>query len=234
MAYILGLDPSLAKAGYVVLDTDAPDSEVVEKGMKKTSTSDGILLQRLLKQQDQIRGLIHDYDIKFISMEAPYYGGWTAEQLFALNQFLHKVFLDEENYVVAFPPQQLKKLVFPEGNVKEIGKPQMIDKAKTALDLQGKRLAEDVADAYWAGIFGKKFYKRHFVGETTDEVLNDYEINVFSGKHTYTRGAKKGLTDYTGIIYRENESFWDFEKIKRRMEDGTTEKDDKKGRKKDI
>ena len=106
MAYILGLDPSLAKSGYVVLDTEAPDSEVVEKGKLKTSTSDGILLQRLLKQQDQVREMIRRYDVKFISMEAPYYGGYTAEQLFALNQFLHKVFLDEESFVVSFPPQQ--------------------------------------------------------------------------------------------------------------------------------
>ena len=234
MAYILGLDPSLSKAGYVVLDTEAPDSEVVEKGKLKTSTSDGILLQRLLKQQDQVRELIRRYDIKFISMEAPYYGGYTAEQLFALNQFLHKVFLDEENFVVAFPPQQLKKLVFPDGNVKEIKKPHMIDKAKTALGLQGKVLAEDVADAYWAGIFGKKYYKRHYVEETTDEVLNDYEVKVFSGKKTYTRGVKKGITDYTGIMYRENELFWDFGKIKRRMLDASKEDGNKeKGRKKD-
>jgi Holliday junction resolvasome RuvABC endonuclease subunit len=228
MPYILGLDPSLAKSGYVVLDTEAPDSEVVEKGKLKTSTSDGILLQRLLKQQEQVREKIRRYDIKFISMEAPYYGGWTAEQLFALNQFLHKVFLDEENYVVAFPPQQLKKLVFPDRSVKQIHKPEMIDKAKTALGLQGKVLAEDVADAYWAGIFGKKFYKRHYVEETTDEDLNSYEVEVFSGTHTYTRGAKKGITDYNGIIYQENEKFWDFGKIKRRMLDASSKEDSKK------
>lgn len=221
MAYILGLDPSLSKAGYVVLDTTASDSDVVERGLLKTSTTDGITILRLIKQQNQIRGLIQKYDIKFVSMEAPYYGGWTAEILFALNQFIHNVFLDLGIYVVAFPPQQLKKLVFPDGNVTDIHKPEMIDKAKTALGLHGKILAEDVADAYWAGIFGKKFYKRYIIEEFTDGDLNSYELNVFSGKHTYTRGAKKGITDYTGIIYRENELFWDFEKIKRRVLDGS-------------
>ena len=225
MAYILGLDPSLAKAGYVVLDTDAPDSEVVERGLFKTSTADGILVLRLLKQQRQITEIIQKYDIKFVSMEAPYYGGWTAEKLFALNQFIHKAFLDLGNYVVAFPPQQLKKLVFPKEKVTNIHKPEMIDKAKTALGLQGKVLSEDVADAYWAGISGKKYYKRYIVEETTDEDLNDYEISVFSGKHTYTRGAKKGVTDYTGIIYRENELFWDFEKIRRSTLDGSKKED---------
>jgi Holliday junction resolvasome RuvABC endonuclease subunit len=233
MAYLLGLDPSLAKSGYVVLDTEAPDGEVVEKGKLKTSTSDGITVLRLIKQQNQLRELIQKYDIKFVGMEAPYYGGWTAEILFALNQFLHKLFLDLGTYVVAFPPQQLKKLVFPTGNVKDIKKPQMIDKAKTALGLHGKVLAEDVADAYWAGIFGKKFYKRHVVEETTDKDLNKYEIEVFSGTHTYTRGAKKGITDYNGIIYQENSKFWNFKKIKRRALDGSSKKDDQKSSKKD-
>lgn len=228
MAYILGLDPSLSKSGYVVLDTDAPDGEVVEKGKLKSSTKDGILILRLIKQQNQIRELLQKYDIKFIGMEAPYYGGWTAEVLFANNQFLHKVFLDLGIYVVSFPPQQLKKLVFQEERVTEIAKPQMIDKAKTALGLQGKVLSEDVADAYWAGIFGKKYYKRYIVEQTTDEDLSKYELGVFSGTHTYTRGAKKGITDYNGIIYKENEAFWDFEKIKRRMLDGTSEKNSDK------
>jgi len=216
MAYILGLDPSLQKAGYVILDTDKSDKIVEEKGLLKTSSKDGILVQRLIKQVYQIDYLIKKYSITFVGMEAPFFGAGSTEILFALNQFIHKLFLDRNIYAVCFPPQMLKKLVFPDGNVSEIYKPHMIDKAKTALGMHGQILAEDVADAYWAGIFGKRFYKWHIVNQLSDEDLCSYELKTYKGTHTYTRGIHKGETVYQGIIYRENELFFDFKAIKRR------------------
>lgn len=212
--YILGLDPSLKKTGYVVLDLDKKDNIVEEKGLLKTSTKDGLLILRLIKQTKQIERIIDKYNISFIGMEAPFFGAGSTEILFALNQFLHRLFLEKGIFVVCFPPLMLKKLVFPEHSVIEISKSYMIDKAKTVLNLHGKRLAEDVADAYWAGVFGKKFYlwKNNII---TDEQLSPYELEIFKGKHTYSRGKQKGFTEYNGIIYRENELFFDFEKIKR-------------------
>lgn len=219
MPYILGLDPSLAKAGYVILDIDKPDTEVKEKGLLKTSNRNGILVQRLIKQEYQIRDKIQAYDISFVGMEAPFFGAGSTEILFALNQFIHRLFLELGIFVVCFPPQMLKKLVFPNLSVSEVHKPHMIDRAKTMLNLHGRLLAEDVADAYWAGIFGKRFYNWHFKKSIKEEELGDYEKNVFCGSHTYVKGSKKGITDYTGIIYRENELFFDFKAIKRRIRD---------------
>lgn len=231
MPYILGLDPSLKKAGYVVLDVDKPDNVVEEKGLLKTSVDDGILVQRLVKQSAQIEGKLKEYNISFVGMEAPFFGANSTEILFALNQFIHKLYLDLGIYIVCFPPQMLKKLVFPEGNVSEIGKPHMIDRAKTILGLHGKVLAEDVADAYWAGIFGKHFYNWHIRKLLKDEDLGNYELHSFKGSHTYVKGAQKGVTDYSGIIYRENELFFDFKAIKRRAENATQgDKKSKRGR----
>lgn len=223
MAYVLGLDPSLRKAGYVVFDTGKSDSIVEERGLLKTSSSDGILVQRLMKQSSQIERMIKKYGIKFIGMEAPYYDAHNTELLFALNQYLHRIFLENESFVVAFPPQMLKKLVFPDQAVSIIGKPHMINKAKTMLNLQGRRLAEDVADAYWAGFFGKRFYKWHIEKTLQDTDLGEYELGVYGGKHTITRGPRKGVTDYKGIIFRENELFYDFKEIKRRTSNATIE-----------
>lgn len=228
MPNILGLDPSLKKSGYVVIDTNKNDSVTEDRGLLKTSKNDGILVQRLIKQTQQVEDKLNEFDIKFIGMEAPFFDAFSTEQLFALNQFLHRMFLEKEIYVVCFPPQQLKKLVFPDVSVQEIGKPDMIDKAKTALNLQGYRLAEDTADAYWAGIFGKRFYKWFFEKSITDSDLGNYEKNVFCGSHTFTRGAKKGTTEYKGIIYRENELFFDFKKIKRRNLDASQKKENGK------
>ena len=157
--YMLGLDPSLQKAGFVVLNIKGEDTDVIDKGLLKTFPEDGILVIRLMKQVAQIQEKIEQYNIKFIGMEAPFYECFSTEMLFALNQFLHKMYYEKGLFVVCFPPQMLKKLVFPDQKVTEIHKPEMIDRAKTALNLQGHRLAEDVADAYWAGIFGKRFYK---------------------------------------------------------------------------
>lgn len=216
MAYILGLDPSVQKAGYVILDVDKTDDIVEAKGLLRTSPIDGILVQRLIKQVSQLRKLITKYNISFVGMEAPFFGAGSTEILFALNQFIHKLFLEKDIYAVCFPPQMLKKLVFPNGNVSIIHKPHMIDKAKTALNMQGKVLAEDVADAYWAGIFGKLYYNWHIRKLLNDEDLNKYVYQSFKGKHTFTRGLHKGQTIYQGIIYRENELFFDFKAIKRR------------------
>jgi Holliday junction resolvasome RuvABC endonuclease subunit len=221
MGFILGLDPSLQKAGYVVLDINKPDNIVEDKGLLKTSTNDGILIQRLIKQISQIENKIKSYDISFVGMEAPFFGAGSTEMLFALNQFIHKLYLDLGIYAVCFPPQMLKKLVFPHESVSEIHKPHMIDRAKTILELHGKRLAEDVADAYWAGIFGKKYYNWHIRKILTDEDLGDYEYKCFKGSHTFVKGSRKGDIDYSGIIYRENELFFDFKEIKRRTENAT-------------
>lgn len=228
---MLGLDPSLQKAGYVVLDINKPDNIVEDKGLLKTSPEDGILVLRLLKQVSQIQEKIEKYNIKFIGMEAPFYEAFSTEMLFALNQFLHRMFLEKELFVVCFPPQMLKKLVFPDQKVNEIHKPEMIDKAKTAIGLQGRRLAEDVADAYWAGIFGKKFYKWHIEKAICDKDLGEYESHVFCGKKTFVRGEKKGTTEYTGIVYRENELFFNFEAIKRRNENALRKEGQKEGTK---
>ena len=123
MPLILGLDASIRKAGFCVVDTDAPPFTIVERGRLYTTVADGIPIQRLLKQQKQIRELLERHSIDFVSMEAPYFGDGESERLYALNQFLHAVFLDRGTFVIAFPPQQLKKLAIPEKYSDEVHKP---------------------------------------------------------------------------------------------------------------
>lgn len=217
MAYMLGLDASLVKTGYAVIHLEGPDKAVVEKGLLRTSPDDGITILRLLKQQRQIKEKILKYNTRIIGMEAPYFMGNETEKLFALNQFLHAVFLRLGLWVVQFPPSTLKKLTCPDLDARQIKKPHMIDAAKTALSMHGQRFPEDAADAFWAGWFGRRFY-RYFIEKSLQEKdLGTYERKTFCGKHTYTKGKKKGATTYQGIAYRENELYFDFEAIKRRL-----------------
>jgi hypothetical protein len=37
-------------------------------------------------------------------------------------------------------------------------------------------------------------------------------LEFFAGKHTFTRGDKKGVTEYSGVIYHPNEAFFDYSK----------------------
>jgi hypothetical protein len=41
------------------------------------------------------------------------------------------------------------------------------------------------------------------------------EIERFCGSHKFTRGEKKGITEYSGIIYKENSQFFDYRKHSR-------------------
>jgi len=228
---IAGFDPSLAHFGWVCFDEKIPGLEAATQGgVFKTDPTDGLLVQRLLLQQERISLFLSSRNIKFVSMEAPVWGDYNSEMLFALNQFLHQTFMDLGIYVVQFPPTTLKKYAYPKMNPKNVTKHYMTDKAKKELSRQGKRLSEHVADAYFAGKLGLKFYKWLFLHEFSDSDLSKHEQELFCGKHAFTRGLKKGTTEYNGVIYKENEKFWDYTKtlktsetIKKEVRDGREE-----------
>ena len=93
-----------------------------------------------------------------------------------------------------------------------ISKHHMVHAAKKELDLMNRRFSEHAADAYFIGKIGLKFHQWYIQHKIKDEDLTDRERDLFCGKHTYVKGLKKGITDYTGIIYRENECFYDYPK----------------------
>lgn len=214
MPYILGLDPSIRKTGFCVLDTEASDHEYVEMGRLTTFNTDGILVQRLIKQSEQIRAKIKEYSIKFISMEAPIKDSGESEELFALNQFLHRVFLEEELEVIAFPPTRLKKLAVPEGGPggNRVDKPQMIVACKRQLKLR-QNPVDDAADAFWAAFLGKEYWKTVHGGREQEALRPDIR-EAFFGKKTFKRGVKAGVTLHEGMVYRINEFHFDFAKLK--------------------
>ena len=203
---------------------EAGKKALVDSGVFVTDPSDGLLVQRIIMQREWMRKLIESKGIKFVAMEAPYFSDWSTELLFALNQHLHEVFLNLDIFVVYFQPLTLKRLAVP--GIKDshdITKHHMIHQAKTELGLQGKRLSEHIADAYFAGKTGARFYKWYLLKELKDSDLSEVERDLFCGKHTFVKGAKKGLVEYTGIIYKENSQFFDYSKHKRKTVDITKE-----------
>ena len=210
---IAAFDPSLTHFGWVVLNEQVSGKDaLIDHGTFKTSTEDGFRVQRMLMQRERVRGFLKNRGIKFVSMEAPIWQDFSTEILFALNQFIHEVFLDLEIFVVYFQPMSLKKFALPGMNPQKVQKHHMVHQAKEELDLHGKRFSEHASDAYFAAKVGGRFYRWHILKELTDADLTEEERRVFCGQHTFTRGPKKGITEYTGIIYRENDQFFDYTK----------------------
>lgn len=214
---IAGFDPSLTHFGWVILDDDKEGKDaLLEYNTFRTDPSEGLLIQRLIKQRERVRRLLKDKNIWFVSMEAPILQDWSTELLFALNQFLHEVFLDLGIYLIYIQPLSLKKLAIPGMNPSDATKNHMIHAAKTELEKHGRRFSEHVSDAYFAAKTGSRFFNWNFKKKIKDKDLSPEEWNLFCGKHTFTRGKKKGYTEYKGIIYRINDQFFDYRKIKSR------------------
>ena len=222
---VLGLDLSLRKAGFCVIDPNtwvpgkSGNPNVIESGRLKTTNLDGIELIRLQKQQAQIRALIIKHNVKFICVEQYYFDDGESEMLYALHMFAHTVFMEFDLPVICLGNQVLKKVAWPERNatIQTIEKPQMIAAAKKSLGIVGASMVDDVADAYWAMHAGVYFYHWNITEKLKDADLGEYLYKVFAGKHTYTRGEKKGITEYTGVLYRENELYFNYKKIKERI-----------------
>lgn len=217
---VAGFDPSLTHFGWVILDEKKKGKNaLIDYGTFKTEPADGLLIQRLLMQRERIRKFLSENDIKLVCMEAPFWQNFSTEILFAMNQFLHEVFLDLGSYVVYIQPSSLKKYAIPDMNPNEVTKHHMVHKAKDELDKHGSKFSEHLADAYFVGTAGMWFYRWFFLKELTDDQLPEYLRELFCGKHTYKRGIKKGLTEYKGIIYRENDQFFDYSKQDLKLKD---------------
>ena len=243
MAFVLGLDPSVAKSGYCVVDSEAPYGTVVESGKLTTSQADGSDVLRYLAQKEQLADLMAKYDIKFVTSEKYYLGGRSSDLLFALHMAQHTLYYDLGTYVVWFPPQTLKSIVIPKTDLSGVGKNHMVILAQETYNCIGKALSNDVADAMHIAHLGKVYYQcvieksiprdallddcAKFFPDTqggyrmivTDDYIKSWCKALhwnFFGKKELSRGPRKGETDYHGVIYRENELFIDYSAVKRR------------------
>jgi hypothetical protein len=147
-----------------------------------------------------------------VAMEGPHFMDYNTELLYALNMYVQKSFLDLGCFVIFPQPFTLKKWAYPDMNPQDVTKNHMVHKAKSELGLQGKRFSEHVADAYFAGKLCSRFYHWYVSKSISENNLSEIEKEYFCGKHTFVKGIKKGTTEYTGLIYRENDQFFDYSK----------------------
>lgn len=217
---IAGFDPSLTHFGWVLLDIHKSGRDsLCDYGTFRTKPEDGLLIHRLIYLREILRKFLIDNQISFVSMEAPYWFDYNTELLFALNQFIHDVYLDLGIFALCIPPTRLKKYAIPDMVPNDVTKHHITHQAKDELDMHGKRFSEHVSDAYFAGKIGVRFYRWHVLKEVKDEDLGEYEKELFCGTHTYKRGVKKGITEYNGIIYKPNDQYFDYSNQKKKTRD---------------
>jgi hypothetical protein len=114
--------------------------------------------------------------------------------------------------MIYLQPSTVKKYAYPDMDPDNITKSHMTHAAKKELGLMNRRFSEHEADAYFIGKIGLKYYQWLFLKKFSDQDLTEIEQHLFCGKHTFVKGIKKGITEYTGIIYKENERFYDYTK----------------------
>jgi hypothetical protein len=210
---IVAFDPSITHLGWALFDENQTGKgAVLEAGVFQTAPTDGLLIHRLILQRTRVRLFLELKKINFVVMEAPILSDFNTEKLFALNQFLHEVFLDLGVFVLYIQSATWKKMMFPDMNPIDVTKHHSSHLAKTELDRHGKRFSEHVADAYHLGKIGHRFYQWNMMKILKDTDLTPAEVDLFCGKHTFVKGIKKGITEYYGLIYRENDQFFDFAK----------------------
>lgn len=205
---ILGLDPSLTNLGYVVLE----DKEILEKGRLQTGPEHGLNVQRYVLHANAVGDLIRKYDIKYTAVEQPIFSTYSSEILYALQQFLHLVYWSHGLKVVIFDPKRVKSYAIP-GFKGEIHKSDMVAAARKDLGMGEKqRLANDVADAYWVGRLGMKWWS-FYEGILKESDLTEQEHHIFLEQHTFVKGKKKGLTEKKGVSFRKNELYYLYEEL---------------------
>ena len=219
--FILGIDPSLTKTGYCVLDnTKEKEDSVIDVGLIKTIESTLEIL-RYDYISKSLQKIIKKYNIKRIGSESPIFHAQQSENLFALYSFIKMMLFKNKLDVVYFAPRQLKKLARLTA-IKKVTKQDMITAMKKRLGLKkakilNVRIQGDIADAYHVAHFADRFWKiydKKLIGND----LTDLEKETFIDKPIFKRGLAKGIEKpgKQGILHRENEHFYRFSDAKTR------------------
>lgn len=212
----LGLDPSLTQYGWALHNSNASGRDrCPARGRFRTKSKD-LQVSRYCYLREELGKLIDKYKPDRIGLESPVFHSTYSEGMYCLFMFSQEKIWKKNKDVVFFSPHQVKKFARPIADRPpkwKMGKKDMVDAAKK--DVGGGKWNHNEADAYLIAVMAGRFWSLQ--SESIDESnLTEIEKELFTAKHTYTRGKKKGSTDYKGIIYKEDDRFylWSSEKEK--------------------
>jgi hypothetical protein len=154
-------------------------------------------------------------DVHRVGVEYPVFDELYSEGMYGLFLFTCEALRLEKRDVVFFSPMQIKahaRLFLCRPAKWKMMKPDMVEASKA--DTGGKgSWNHNEADAYWVARTACRFWSLHD-GLLSDTDLTAPEKQQFASIHTFTKGKKAGETEQRGILFREDERFFQWSKEK--------------------
>ena len=210
---VLGLDPSLTNFGWAIHDTEAKGlARCPVRGRFQTSSKQ-LFIDRYIDQRASVIALIKRLGVTRVGCESPIFNDLWSEGMYGLFLYVCEACREAEVDLVFFAPPQMKThaRVFLErprvaGKLWKMGKPDMVEAARE--DTGGKgRWDHNEADAYWVARTASRFWL-FLDGVITEQELTVDERKQFTYIHHYKRGKKAGKAVKRGLLYREDDRFF--------------------------
>jgi hypothetical protein len=165
--------------------------------------------------RESLRKLVLRLGVVRIGVEYPVFDELYSEGMYGLFLFTCEALRSERRDVVFFSPGQIKahaRKVLGRPAKWKMMKPDMVEASKA--DTGGKgRWNHNEADAYWVAHTAARFWL-YFDGLLKDSDLTPPEKKQFSHIHTFKKGKRAGETVHRGILYREDERFFQWSATK--------------------
>lgn len=218
----LGLDPSLTAFGWSVHDSNATGLlRCVARGRFKTSAKT-LYISRYQDLRERLRTLIREQKPDYMGIEFPVFDNLFSEGLYGLFLYCSEAIKEEKQDVVFWSPLQIKahardSLDRPKGW--KMMKSDMVEAAKEDTGFKGT-WNHNEADAYLCARLSARFWLTH-AGVLKEADLTPTEQKYFFLIKKYVRGKKAGKEEKKGLIYREDERFFQWSED----QDGTSTED---------
>lgn len=208
MMRTLGFDPSLTNFGWAVHDSDGVAAgRCLARGRFRTSSAT-LFVDRYCDLRASVISLLSQYDVARVGVEYPVFDELYSEGMYGLFLYTCEALKLGCRDVVFFSPGQIKaqaRQFLGRPKNWKMQKPDMVEAAQ--LDAGGGRWNHNEADAYLVAKAAARFWQ-FYDGSLAKEDLTIPEKQQFAHIHTYKRGKKAGETEHRGILYREDERFF--------------------------
>jgi len=167
--------------------------------------------------RESVRRLVEDLGVQYgvtrLGVEYPVFKALYSEGMYGLFLYTCEALRETKVDVVFFSPMQTKvhaRAVLGRPDGWDMKKPDMVEAAKKDAGGRGA-WNHNEADAYWVARTAARFWQL-LDGEIQESDLSPAERKQFLDVHTFLRGKRKGQVAQTGILYREDERFFQWSK----------------------
>jgi len=206
----LGLDPSLTGFGWCVhRSTVAGPRRVIAKGVWSTPAKQ-VFVWRYMMMRESVGQLLDAHpEIEGVGVESPPFGELWSEGLYGLFLYVVEAVFVRRKDVVFFDPSTVKLLAKMDPKVRRgtMDKQDMIVAARS--DTKVKRWNHNEADAFIVARSAARFWDLQ-KERITEDNLTPSEKRSFTRIHKYTKGWKAGQTVGEGLLFREDDRFFQF------------------------